>query len=95
MMTHVRVMHADSPHLMIQCNLQGCKKTFKTFTVNRNHVYCFHNATTLNKVTQQEEGDLALLQHTPPATHYDDDDDSDNDGGSLGTLCYISSHALL
>lgn len=49
LMTHIRVMHADEPQFMIQCNLQGCKRTFRKFTVYRNHVYAFHDTSTVDQ----------------------------------------------
>ena len=33
LMTHIRLLHADDPNFMIQCNRQGCKRTFWKFTV--------------------------------------------------------------
>ena len=49
-MNHIRLVHADEPNFQIQCNLQGCKKTFKKFTVFRNHVYAFHDTASFNEV---------------------------------------------
>ena len=43
LMTHIRLIHADDPHFVIQFNLQGCKRTFGKFTVYRNHVYAYHD----------------------------------------------------
>ena len=45
LMTHIRVMHADDPNFMIQCDRQGCKRTFRKFAVYRNHIYAFHDTT--------------------------------------------------
>lgn len=45
LMTHIRLLHADDPNFMIQCNRQGCKRTFRKFTVYRNHIYAFHDTT--------------------------------------------------
>ena len=50
LMTHIRLLHADDPNFMIQCNRQGCKRTFRKFTVYRNHVYAFHG-TALDETT--------------------------------------------
>ena len=63
LMTHILLMHADSPNFMIQCNLQGCKKTFRKFTVYSNHVYSFHD-TALN------HPELPLTVHTPEVPKY-------------------------
>ena len=45
LMTHIRLLHADDPNFLIQCNRQGCKRTFRKFTVYKNHVYTFHDTT--------------------------------------------------
>ena len=45
LMAHIRLLHADDPNFMIQCNRQGCKRTFRKFTVYKNHVYAFHDTT--------------------------------------------------
>ena len=48
-MTHMRLIHADEPQFMIQCNLQGCQRTFRNFSVYRNHVYAFHDTSMLSQ----------------------------------------------
>ena len=48
LMTHIRLVHADDPHFIIQCSFQGCTRTFRTFTVYRNHVYTCHDTTVLD-----------------------------------------------
>ena len=48
LMTHIRLVHADDPHFIIQCSFQGCTRTFRKFTVYRNHVYSFHDTTVLD-----------------------------------------------
>ena len=50
LMTHIRLLHADDPNFVIQCNRQGCKRTFRKFTVYRNHIYAFHG-TALDETT--------------------------------------------
>lgn len=57
LMTHIRVMHADDPNFMIQCSLQGCKRTFRKFTVYRNHVYAFHDISTLHDSQIPDQSD--------------------------------------
>ena len=47
-MTHIRLVHADDPHFIIQCSFQGCTRTFRKFTVYRNHVYACHDTTVLD-----------------------------------------------
>ena len=49
LMTHIRLFHSDQPGFCIQCNLQGCKRTFRKFTVYRNHVYAYHNTASVDE----------------------------------------------
>ena len=65
LLTHIRLEHADQPNFQIQCNLQGCKQTFKKFTVYRNHIYQYHDA------DQIEEANFSLSQA--------DDEQSENE----------------
>ena len=44
LLSHVRVVHANEASFSIQCNLQGCHRTFKKFNTYRNHIYDFHDA---------------------------------------------------
>ena len=39
LLKHIRLAHADRPDFSLQCNLQGCRRTFKRFTTFRNHIY--------------------------------------------------------
>ena len=60
LMTHIRLVHADDPHFMIQCSFQGCTRTFRKFTVYRNHVYSFHDTTVLELLgtpSHEDNGD--------------------------------------
>lgn len=62
-MTHMRLMHADEPQFVIQCNMQGCQRTFRNFTVYRNHVYAFHDTSVLDQDPSNSEtahGELRL-----------------------------------
>ena len=45
LMAQMRLLHADDPNFIIQCNHQGCKQTFRKFTVYKNHIYAFHDTT--------------------------------------------------
>ena len=47
LLSHIRLTHADSPHFLIQCNLQGCKRTFRKFTVYHNHIYLYHDTVSI------------------------------------------------
>ena len=52
MLKHIRLTHADEPSFSIQCNLQGCKRTFRNFRTYRNHIYTWHDTTDLD--TQED-----------------------------------------
>lgn len=43
LLKHIRLVHADRPDFNLQCNLQGCKRTFKQFSTYRNHIYQRHD----------------------------------------------------
>ena len=67
LMARIRLLHADDPNFMIQCNRQGCKRTFRKFTVYKNHVYAFHGTTdTDNDTTVTSDGN-----EVPEHTDYD------------------------
>ena len=42
LLQHIRLYHADGANFRIQCKLQGCSRTFKTFSTYRNHLYAWH-----------------------------------------------------
>lgn len=42
LLSHVRLIHADSPNFHVHCGLQKCSRTFKNFGTYRNHLYTFH-----------------------------------------------------
>lgn len=58
LLTHIRLIHADDPNFRMQCNLQGCRQTFRKFTVFRNHVYQFHDQQGLSDEETPEVGTL-------------------------------------
>ena len=49
LMQHIRLTHADKPDFMLQCNLQGCRRSFRKFTTYRNHMYTFHGSGIINE----------------------------------------------
>ena len=63
LLTHIRLVHADQPNFQIQCNMQGCSRTFRKFTVYRNHLYQFHDTQTLEctTITETEDDDSSPL----------------------------------
>lgn len=79
LMTHIRVMHADEPQFVIQCNLQGCKKTFRKFTVYRNHVYGFHDTFGLQQEPSVPDQPSDSDSQEPPVPYQLSDSDSEED----------------
>ena len=55
-------------------NMQGCKRTFKKFTVYRNHVYAFHDTYSL---FQDDAESCASVMTTSADFEPVDDDGSD------------------
>ena len=55
LLTHIRLMHSDQPNFLLQCNLQGCCRTFTNFLTYRNHVYAFHGTNISEDVVSQED----------------------------------------
>ena len=47
-MTHLKLIHSNEPNFNMQCNLQGCQRTFKNFYTYRNHVYSIHSQESVN-----------------------------------------------
>ena len=53
-MRHLRLVHADRDGFLLQCGLQGCRRTFRNFFTYRNHVYAYH-ATGVESVTHRDD----------------------------------------
>ena len=43
LLKHIRITHSDRADFLIQCNLQGCKRTFRNFKSYENHIHTFHD----------------------------------------------------
>ena len=69
-MTHIRLVHADDPHFIIKCSFQGCTRTFRKFTVYRNHVYSFHDTTVL-ETPELSTVDMQEHMDTPDCKPFD------------------------
>ena len=74
LLSHIRLSHADSPDFLIQCNLQGCKRTFRNFTVYRNHIYSYHDT-----VSIEDGSDLVV----DPGTGVEEDSWLDDGGKAI------------
>ena len=69
LLRHVRLFHFGTPGFRtLQCNLDGCMRSFKKYAVFRNHIYEYHS----NKLHQGSEtltqGSLQLNADTTPTT---------------------------
>ena len=63
LLRHFRLFHADSSHFFIQCNLQGCQRTFRNFHTFRNHAYsrnCVDGEEHLEDIHTTLDGDHVL-----------------------------------
>ena len=44
LLRHIRLLHFGTPGFTtLKCNLDGCQRTFRKFTVYRNHIYQIHS----------------------------------------------------
>ncbi len=64
LLKHIRLTHADTRGFHIQCNLQGCKRTFRNFHTYRNHVYTWHDTTDFGHPDGEEESTVVNLSDT-------------------------------
>ena len=71
---HLRLTHSDTPNFHIQCNLQGCKRTFRNLKYYQNHIFAHHDTSVLNgaqgvieqMTTSEESFSAASDEHNPP-----------------------------
>lgn len=45
---HLRLTHSDMPNFHIQCNLQGCKRTFRNLKYYQNHIFAHYDTSVLD-----------------------------------------------
>lgn len=57
LLRHIRLSHSDQECFRIQCNLQGCNRTFRNLRTFENHIYGYHDVTTVDEI-RTEETDL-------------------------------------
>ena len=70
---HLRLTHSDTPNFHIQCNLQGCKRTFRNLKYYQNHIFAHHDTSVLNgaqgvieqMATSEESFSAASDEHNP------------------------------
>ena len=80
LLKHIRATYSSDPSIVFQCNLQGCKRTFKTFHSFQNHIYLYHSLSLTNgdqapqrETSLSEEEDIQGLDEpngtcVPPAS---------------------------
>ena len=66
LMQHIRLAHADKPDFMLQCNLQGCCRSFRKFTTYRNHMYTFHGS---GIMTHELQDGCSSINENDPEGH--------------------------
>ena len=55
LLQHIRLSHHDQESFTIQCNFQGCKRTFRNLRTFENHIYSYHhNISTVNVIGREE-----------------------------------------
>ena len=54
LLRHIRITHADSDNFCIQCTLQGCCRTFRSFLSYRTHIYRHHRHSLTQDPCQEE-----------------------------------------
>ena len=86
LISHIRLLHSDEPNFQIQCNLQGCKKTFKKFNVYRNHVYAFHDTVSLDEEPFMDSTVTPTTTPPPESLCHLDDDFT---GMFVGCMCFV------
>ncbi len=89
LLRHIRLTHAGDSSIIFQCNLQGCRRTFRKFNVYRNHIYNFHDVSMIDQLpsTSSSCDDSPLdLGDSESESNSDmdsnDSDSGDNDSGS-------------
>ena len=60
LLRHVRLTHSDQDDFTIQCNFQGCSRTFRNLRTFENHIYMYHDVNETrchdNAIEQEEHG---------------------------------------
>lgn len=47
---HVQLFHSHQPNFIISCNVGGCRRSYKTYSSLRNHIYEQHSQVSLPEV---------------------------------------------
>ena len=96
LLSHIKIMHACEPGFSVQCNLQGCKRTFRNFSTFRNHVYTFHDeqAAANSNLDVVDVPPLSSDVDSDNDTSCDEDVDCDQDSGLPNAESAVSEEVL-
>lgn len=76
LLCHLRLLHFGTPGFTrIQCNLDGCRKTFRKYAVYRNHIYEYHS----HKVSLNVPVSSEVSISTPVGSSFENLQSSDQD----------------
>lgn len=80
LLRHIKLKHAEESSFSIQCNFQGCKRTFKKFSTFKGHLSNFHTTLELDCTmtsSQQEFEDMNNGGHASTITTTSNPDELD------------------
>ena len=98
---HIRLLHFRTPWFTsLKCNLEGCQRTFRKFTVFRNHIYQIHSdSQLLQPPTDTRTSSPSPSVHDNPPHFYPELDglssESDEDDTSSPASFYDIDHGIL
>ena len=77
LLRHIRLSHSDQECFTIQCNFQGCCRTFQNLRTFENHIYAYHNVSEVRNVSREEESGSVMRSDNTIVRDSDDTDDSE------------------
>lgn len=86
LLSHIRLTHAFEPGFIVQCHLQGCKRTFRNFSTFRNHLYNFHKG--VESVVDDATAPINMDSDTNESGNEDNEDNMPNESNA------VSEHIL-
>lgn len=81
-LSHLRIVHSNDPHFNVTCGVDGCSRTFRTFSALYSHIYRQHKSSGIiqseridprSSITEPYEM-LSLYSVDPPAETLNLDD---------------------
>ena len=96
LLRHIHLLHFGTPGFTaLKCNLDGCQRTFKKFTVFRNHIYQIHSDSQLLQPETDTSPSPSLHDDDPPHFHPELDGLSDEDDTSNPASAYDIDRGIL